>query len=60
MDDDQVVRIKHLLNDPKITIWAATPAAAKDKEETLRARLNDFKQLIAGSTELAPQKTYEL
>jgi hypothetical protein len=59
-NNDQAVRLKHLLDGSGITIWAATPAAAKDKEDVLRARLNDFKQLIAGSAALAPQQTYEL
>jgi len=57
---DQTIRLKTLLDEPHLTIWAASPAAAKDKEQQLRDRLNDIKVLLTRSAELPPTQSFEI
>lgn len=60
MRNGQAIKLKALLDNPKISIWASSPAAAKTKQEELRARLTDIKALLTDSIEIPRPQTFEL
>lgn len=56
----QDISIKTLLNNPKFTVHAGTPAFAKVVDDEIQQGLKRFKLLISQSAELKEKQTFEL
>jgi len=57
---EQEISIKKLLNNPKFTVHAGSPAAAKGVEAQIRDGLQGLKHLITESAELREKQVFDL
>jgi hypothetical protein len=57
---EQEITVKGLLSNPRFTVHAWNPAAAKGLDQDLRDNLAALKQLISNSADIQAKQTFEL
>jgi hypothetical protein len=58
--EEQRVLVRHFLDRRRLSIYASSPAHAKQIEYDLREKLVELKALIAGSADISTPKTFQI